>query len=69
MKLAQVAADEVGCIYQMPSIPNKNIGATSSTSGIDQWWNGMALTPNRDRQGLLPTLNTDGKFIVNHLNY
>lgn len=67
LKLAQMAADEVGCIYQMPPAStnkdiNTSIGASSNTTmGIDPWWNGMALLPNRERQGLLPSLNVDGK--------
>lgn len=51
----------------MPPTSNKNaiaIGASGSTSSnIDPWWSGIALTPNRDRQGLLPTINTDGKLL------
>lgn len=60
LKLAQLAADEGGCLYEAP--PTALGGASRVVSSTaEPWWQGIALTPNRDRQGLLPTLNCDGK--------
>lgn len=58
LKLAQLV-DEGGCLYELPPPPRPQ-----SSGAVDPWWNGIALTPNRDRQGLLPTLNLEGFITI-----
>lgn len=54
LKLAQVAA-EGNCLYEMP--PNKLLKMNVSN---DAWWNGIILTPSKERPGLLPQIVLDG---------
>lgn len=54
LKMAQFAAEEGGCLYEAPPEPPKTVSSTA-----EPWWTGIMLAPNRDRQGLLPTLNVD----------
>lgn len=56
LKLAQVAA-EGNCLYEVP--PNKllKMGVSNET-----WWNGIILTPTKERPGLLPQIVFDGMF-------
>lgn len=54
LKLAQVAA-EGNCLYEIP--PNKMLKASVSN---DTWWNGIILTPSKDRPGLLPQIALAG---------
>lgn len=50
LKLAQVAA-EGNCLYEPP--PNKLLKANILN---ETWWNGIILTPSKDRPGLLPPI-------------
>lgn len=50
LKLAQVAA-EGNCLYE--PAPNKLLKASVLN---DLWWNGIILTPSKDRPGLLPPI-------------
>lgn len=58
LKLAQVAA-EGNCLYEPP--PSKLLKASILN---DTWWNGIILTPSKDRPGLLPPIVLTGKKIV-----
>lgn len=55
LKLAQVAA-EGNCLYE--PAPNKLLKASILN---DTWWNGIILTPSKDRPGLLPPIVLAGK--------
>lgn len=50
LKLAQVAA-EGNCLYESP--PSKLLKASVLN---ETWWNGIILTPTKDRPGLLPPI-------------
>lgn len=60
LKLAQVAA-EGNCLYELP--PNKLLKMTVSN---DAWWNGIILTPSKERPGLLPQIVFDGMRSKRH---
>lgn len=51
-----------GCLYETPpqNATNTQMGHGSSTN--EQWWNGMALAPDRNNHGLLPVLSEDSKY-------
>lgn len=56
LKLAQVAA-EGNCLYEQP--PSKLLKASVLN---ETWWNGIILTPSKDRPGLLPPIVLVGNF-------
>lgn len=57
LKLAQVAA-EGNCLYEPP--PSKLLKASVLN---ETWWNGIILTPSKDRPGLLPPIVLAGKIL------
>lgn len=54
LKLAQVAA-EGNCLYEVA--PNKLLNTMALN---ETWWNGIILTPSRDRLGLVPSIVLEG---------
>lgn len=57
LKLAQIAADGSGLYENVPAAPTAPYAQPSSES----WWSGIALMPTRERIGILPNINLDGK--------
>lgn len=53
MKLAQVAGDS-DCLYE--SAPH----SLKANDINEPWWNGIILTPVKERPGLLPQIALDG---------
>lgn len=60
LKLAQIASESSALYEIAPNCP-ATPGAASSN---ESWWNGIALMPTKERPGLLPTINLDGKSIL-----
>lgn len=57
LKLAQIASEGSGLYEIAPIIPT----TPAIPSSNESWWNGIALMPTKDRPGLLPSINLDGK--------
>lgn len=55
LKLAQVAA-EGNCLYEIA--PNKLLNTIALN---ETWWNGIVLTPSKDRLGLVPSIILDSE--------
>lgn len=52
-----------GCLYETPpqSAVNSLTTGHHGNCSNEQWWNGIALAPDRDNHGLLPALSDDSK--------
>lgn len=59
LKLAQIASESSALYEIAPNGPTKPLAASSNES----WWNGIALVPTKERPGLLPSINLDGKCV------